>query len=90
MPSIGGGLAIALAAIAAAAAPAYETPKASSLAVFTLVRGSSSEGEAGLDSFIHSRRCLREAMPAWSTYDDIAFHEGNVPLEVQRALRKKM
>ena len=88
MPCIGGGSAIVVAAMTAVTAPTTQTQTANGLVVFTLVRGGSSK--ADFDTFVHSRRCLREAMPAWSTYDDVAFHEGNVPLEVQRTLRKQL
>jgi hypothetical protein len=59
-----------------------------SLAVFTLVRGGPTE--ADYISFVNSRSCLNDAMPAGINYDDIAFYEGNVPLNVQRALSQQV
>ena len=70
--------------LAMSAASASENqPKG--LAVFTLIRG----GVSAIDyeSFINSRRCLREALPAWFSYDDVAFHEGNVAYDIQIHLR---
>jgi transglutaminase/protease-like cytokinesis protein 3 len=58
------------------------------LVTFTLVRGGSSVSD--FDSFVNSRRCLRDIMPNWFPYDDIAFHEGNVPRDVQTTLRQQM
>ena len=59
------------------------------LATFTLVRGGTSA--AGYESFVNSRRCLREgAIPSWLIYDDIAFHEGNVPRDMQSMLRQRV
>eukprot|EP00966_Prymnesium_polylepis_P242691 5612513-Prymnesium_polylepis.2 len=58
------------------------------LAVFTLVRGGSSE--ADYNSFVNSRRCLHETMPAWLVYDSIVFHEGNVPIEAQQMIRRSV
>jgi|EP00966_Prymnesium_polylepis_P187235 hypothetical protein len=55
---------------------------APSLAVFTLIRGGSSR--ADYESFISSRQCLRTmALPL---YDDLAFHEGNVPAQMMLEL----
>jgi hypothetical protein len=61
---------------------------AKGLAVFTLVRGGPSE--ADYESFISSRRCLDDVMPAWVSYDSIAFHEGNVPHDLQLVLRQRV
>ena len=47
---------------------------AKQLAVFTLVRGGSSE--ADYESFVSSRRCLNNVMPAWVSYEHVAFREG--------------
>ena len=58
------------------------------LAVFTLVRGGPDEG--AFDDFVESRRCLRDAMPTTIQYDNIAFHEGNVPTVVQSRLSHQM
>jgi hypothetical protein len=58
------------------------------LVVFTLVRGGSSESD--YESFVNSRRCLDQVMPHTVAYDHVAFHEGNVPLAVQRALNDNM
>ena len=63
------------------------------LAVFTLVRGGSSASSSALDAyetFVSSRRCLRDAMPPVLQYDNVAFHEGNVALGVQRALQHRV
>eukprot|EP00966_Prymnesium_polylepis_P236046 5459029-Prymnesium_polylepis.1 len=70
---------------AAVAFDAVGVPSASAkgLAVFTLVRGGFSE--ADYESFISSRRCLDDVMPAWFPYDHVAFHEGNVPAALQHA-----
>ena len=65
---------------------ADEPPTA--LATFTLVRGGSAESD--YHGFIHSRRCLREALPSWFTYDNVAFHEGNVPAGVHETLRRQV
>jgi|EP00966_Prymnesium_polylepis_P150565 hypothetical protein len=86
MQPIGFSFGTALWAFTAVTAAASEMPRG--LVVFTLVRGGPSE--ADFDSFVHSRRCLHEAMPAGSAYDDVAFHEGNVPLEVRLTLRERM
>ena len=59
-----------------------------SLVAFTLIRGG--PDEAAYETFTHSRRCLEAAMPAEIAYDDVAFHEGNVPRDVQRSLRQAM
>eukprot|EP00966_Prymnesium_polylepis_P334071 7389466-Prymnesium_polylepis.2 len=58
------------------------------LAAFTLVRGGSSE--SAYTSFENSRLCLRKALPAVIAYDDVAFHEGNVPDSIKRALLGRM
>jgi hypothetical protein len=58
------------------------------LAAFTLVRGGADFG--AYETFLNSRRCLRAALPAVIAYDDFAFHEGNVPSEVQLRLRQEM
>eukprot|EP00966_Prymnesium_polylepis_P235725 5451588-Prymnesium_polylepis.1 len=63
-------------------------PNGRGLAVFTLLRGGTSIG--AYDSFIHSRRCLRAAMPRVLEFDDIAFHAGDVPVELQPTLREQM
>jgi hypothetical protein len=55
------------------------------LAVFTLVRGGSSLEV--FESFVNSRNCLRQVLPSAIKYDEIAFHEGNVPSAVQRSLQ---
>ena len=57
------------------------------LAVFTLVRGGAVDD---FDMFFNSRRCLRDVMPSLVLYDDIAFHEGNVPPKVQTAMQHQM
>ena len=58
------------------------------LAAFTLVRGGPSE--SAYDMFVSSRQCLREAMSSVVQYDDVAFHEGNVPSHMQSALHEKL
>ena len=55
------------------------------LVTFTLVRGGPSEGDYA--SFVNSRRCLLAAMPDVLPYDDVAFHEGNVPARIESTLR---
>eukprot|EP00966_Prymnesium_polylepis_P294339 6797370-Prymnesium_polylepis.1 len=57
-------------------------------AVFALVRGGSTA--ADYDSFINSRRCLRDSMPPAISYDDIVFHEGNIHPELQLNLQRKL
>ena len=74
-------------AVSVAVEPASETDPAG-LAVFTLIRGGPSEPE--YESFINTRRCLRETAPRWLQYDDIAFHEGNVPAELQVVLQQQV
>ena len=73
--------------VSAAVEPASETHPAG-LAVFTLIRGGPSKPE--YESFINSRRCLRDAAPGWLQFDDIAFHEGNVPAELQIVLQQQV
>eukprot|EP00966_Prymnesium_polylepis_P101963 2361323-Prymnesium_polylepis.1 len=58
------------------------------LAVFTLVRGGPST--AHYASFVASRECLRDVMPHGVLYDNVAFHEGNVPAEMQPVLRQQV
>eukprot|EP00966_Prymnesium_polylepis_P070579 1640129-Prymnesium_polylepis.3 len=58
------------------------------LVAFTLIRGG--PDEAAYETFTHSRRCLAAIMPAEIEYDDVAFHEGNVPREIQGSLRQRM
>ncbi|KAL1512046.1 hypothetical protein AB1Y20_005320 [Prymnesium parvum] len=62
------------------------TPRAT-LAVFTLVRGGATERD--LQTFVNSRLCLRDAMPAGVAYDNIAFLEHALPPRVQAALRRQ-
>eukprot|EP00966_Prymnesium_polylepis_P146005 3372609-Prymnesium_polylepis.1 len=57
------------------------------LVAFTLLRGGPSASD--YEMFANSRLCLADAIPS-IVYDDVAFHEGNVPPEMQRALRQKM
>lgn len=62
-------------------------PSGPSLATFALVRGG-----ASLDSFqpfINSRRCLHDVLAARLHFEDIAFHEGNVPQWLQLAVTSK-
>eukprot|EP00966_Prymnesium_polylepis_P025830 595410-Prymnesium_polylepis.1 len=59
-----------------------------SLVTYALIRGGADP--AAFKSFIHSRHCLAQAMPAKVTYDDIAFHESGVQREIQLALRRRM
>eukprot|EP00966_Prymnesium_polylepis_P281002 6492451-Prymnesium_polylepis.1 len=58
------------------------------LVAFTLVRGGPTERD--FLSFINSRRCLQDAMPSWLRYANVAFHEGNVPSQMQHALRLRV
>lgn len=58
------------------------------LVTFTLIRGGDAEGV--FETFENSRACLRDVMPQGVQYDDVAFHEGNVPLDAQIALRQKL
>jgi hypothetical protein len=76
------------AAITVLDAVGAQRTSAKGLAVFTLVRGGSSEAE--FESFVSSRRCLEDVMPAWIVFDHVAFHEGNVPAELQHALRQRV
>jgi hypothetical protein len=80
----------ATSAVACDACDAAGVPRASAkvLAVFTLVRGGSSE--ADYESFVSSRRCLDDVMPAWFPNDHVAFHEGNVPNSLQLVLRQRV
>ncbi|KAL3919903.1 MAG: hypothetical protein SGPRY_005459 [Prymnesium sp.] len=71
---------------AAAAARASAPEVSAHLAVFSLTRGGPSAGE--YEAWTNSRRCLSEAMPRAVRYDDILFHEGNVPLEMVPLLRE--
>eukprot|EP00966_Prymnesium_polylepis_P296167 6841276-Prymnesium_polylepis.1 len=73
---------------AAAAASAWPQPRSRGLVAFTLIRGGPSLSD--YEMLIHSRRCLQDAMPAALQYDDVAFHEGNVPAELQPVLRRQM
>ena len=65
-------------------APLQPSPGTSS-AVFALVRGGPSLHS--YETLVQSRRCLRDSLPAGFRYDNVVFHEGNVPLDVQTALR---
>jgi hypothetical protein len=71
-------------------APQWRANSANSakLAAFTLVRGGPSKGS--YDMFVSSRNCLHTAISSAIIYDDIAFHEGNVPNAIQRMLQHKM
>jgi hypothetical protein len=69
-----------------AASTADVQPK--KLAVFTLVRGG--ESESDYESFISSRHCLRDSLPASFSYDDVVFHEGNVAVDMQNHLRREL
>ena len=55
-----------------------------SLATFTLIRG------GRFETFEASRECLRAAMPPALLYDDIAFHDGTLPLALQQSLTYSM
>ena len=61
------------------------SPGAAQLVTFTLVRGGPSG--AALESFVNSRQCLDKVLPDGFLYDDVAFHEGNVPYDAQQMLR---
>ncbi|KAL1530192.1 hypothetical protein AB1Y20_001108 [Prymnesium parvum] len=80
--------AISTASSAGAPLAPHDAGPSSRLATFTLVRGGSSEGD--YETLVNSRRCLRQALAAVIDYDDIAFHEGNVPLLIQRSLSERM
>ena len=58
--------------------------QAQGVVVFTLIRGGPAED--AYDMFVNSRRCLRSAIMSAVQYDDLAFHEGNVPHEMQLML----
>jgi hypothetical protein len=87
--------------IGSAAADSYEIPPVSSaprgaetprdpvdsIAVFTLIRGGASESD--YEMFLNSRECVHDVM-AGVQYDNIAFHEGNVPAAIQTILGQKM
>eukprot|EP00966_Prymnesium_polylepis_P274248 6335625-Prymnesium_polylepis.1 len=85
-----------------AAADSYEIPPLSSapqgavtrrdvevehIAVFTLIRGGASESD--YEMFRNSRECVHDVM-AGVQYDNIAFHEGNVPAVIHTKLGQKM
>lgn len=63
-------------------------PSAFQLATFTLIRGGSELHQ--YDTFMNSRICLRDVLAGVTEYDDIVFHEGDVPSSIQRALREKL
>jgi len=67
---------------------AEHTSKHPSLVTFTLVRGGRAAADYGL--FTSSRQCLRDAIGDAVDYDDVAFHEGNVPLGIQMTLHLEM
>jgi hypothetical protein len=71
-----------------AAATSEEHATGRGLVVFTLVRGGPSEG--AYESFVNSRDCIRGAMPSEFIFDNVAFHEDNVPSHVQVALRQRV
>jgi hypothetical protein len=86
--------------IGSAAADSYEIPQlpsargaetprdpVDSIAVFTLIRGGASESD--YEMFLNSRECVHDVM-AGVEYDNIAFHEGNVPVAIQTILGQKM
>ena len=58
------------------------------MVAFTLLRG----GPAidAYEMYTSSRRCLRDALHPLVQYDDVAFHEGNVPQDIQRSLRHQL
>lgn len=58
------------------------------LVTFALVRGGSDYNS--YKTFMNSRACLREAVPPAIDYDDVAFHEGNIPADVQLKLKQFM
>eukprot|EP00966_Prymnesium_polylepis_P274247 6335624-Prymnesium_polylepis.1 len=66
-----------------------ETPREAvdRIAVFTLIRGGASESD--YEMFRKSRECVHDGM-AGVQYDNIAFHEGNVPAAIQTILGQKM
>ena len=68
--------------------PAGRASTPPSLVTFTLLRGGPTS--ADYEWFTSSRRCLGEAIGDAVDYDDVAFHEGNVPRSVQLSLRLKM
>ncbi len=75
-------------AYAALLVGASETSTLTGLAAFTLLRGGSMEDS--YEKFLASRRSLRDKLPDWVQYDDVAFHVGNVPLEIQFVLLPKL
>ena len=77
---------VVAAAPATAVAAAQNQP--AGLAVFTLVRGGTSD--TMFETFINSRHCLHEAMPSWLAYDNVVFHEGNVATDMQLMLQLKV
>jgi hypothetical protein len=52
---------------------------------FSLLRGGSHR--EAYTSFVNSRECLHQVIPASLTHDDVAFHDGNVPIAIQRDLQ---
>eukprot|EP00966_Prymnesium_polylepis_P171515 3965519-Prymnesium_polylepis.1 len=58
------------------------------LVAFALMRGGPAAGDYEL--FANSRQCLRGVMPRAILYDQISFHESNVPLEMQLMLHRRV
>lgn len=63
---------------------AFRDSEGAALCIFTLLRGGTSDYTCAL--FEQSRKCLREAIPSGIKYEQIAFHEGNLALDVQTRL----
>ena len=72
----------------APATPAAALDPATGLVSFTVLRGGSLIGD--YNSFINSRRCLRDVFPNWIHYDDVGFHDGNVPTGMWPMLQRKV
>eukprot|EP00966_Prymnesium_polylepis_P118658 2743089-Prymnesium_polylepis.1 len=74
---------------ASACSPTLIKPQSTeTLVTFTLIRGG--EHRDAYNSFINSRDCLRGALPSTLPFDDVIFHEGNVPALIQDELVSRM
>ena len=62
--------------------------RSSQLVVFALLRGGLQREQ--YDAFVSSRKCLRGVLSAMKPFDDVAFHDGNVPKHVQAELQIAM
>ena len=81
---------MAAADVSLASATPIDAPKGlhQRFAVFTLVRGGPTD--ANYTTFVNSRLCLRNAINDEVAFDDVVFHEGNVPMNMQLSLKRQM